>query len=266
MRIIILAAGQGIRLRPFTDIIPKPMLEFGGKTLLGRLLETIKICGIDDISIVTGHNHNIINFPEITYFRNERFMNTNMMESLFCAKEKLEDSVIISYADIIFEKKVLIKLMESKDDVSIIFDQKWEEYWKMRVENPIYDANETVLVDKNNFVLKIGHKIENTNDVDGHFIGLMKVQNDGTRFLKEFYEKTKLEALKGFNPLNPQLTFEKSRLVDLLQGLINAGYNIKGIPIQNGWLEFDTVHDYEVYNKMRKNESLSKLISLDDTT
>ena len=110
MHAIILAAGQGIRLRPFTHIIPKPMLEFGGKTLLGRLIETVNSCGIYDVSIVTGYNHNTINFPKITYFRNERFMNTNMMTSLFCAKEKLKGTVIISYADIIFEKKILIKL------------------------------------------------------------------------------------------------------------------------------------------------------------
>lgn len=261
-----MAAGQGTRLRPLTDKVPKPMLEFGGKTLLGRIVETIKSFGIDDISVVTGYNHETINFPKIEYFRNERFAETSMTESLFCAEKKLKDSVIISYADIIFEKKILSKLIESKDDISIIFDEKWKEYWKVRFENPIEDATETVVIDKNNFVRKIGHKIKNTNEVNGHFIGLMKVQNNGIKYLKEFYEKMKLESSNGYNPLNNQLTFEKSRLVDLLQGLIDAGYNIKGIPTKNGWLEFDTIHDFDIYNTMIRNRSLSNLILLENTS
>jgi hypothetical protein len=81
--------------------------------------------------------------------------------------------------------------------------------------------------------------------------------------LKDFYHKSKLASTKTFNPLNPNLTFESSRLVDLIQGLILSGVNIKLIPIQNGWLEFDTVQDYEIYKDMEKNGTLSNLIKLE---
>ena len=51
-----------------------------------------------------------------------------MVETLFCAKDKLEDSVIVSYGDIIYQKDVLQKLINSKDDISVVIDKKWKKF------------------------------------------------------------------------------------------------------------------------------------------
>ena len=49
MKIIILAAGQGVRLRPLTDTKPKCMVEYNEKSIIDHLLQTIKECSIDNI-------------------------------------------------------------------------------------------------------------------------------------------------------------------------------------------------------------------------
>ena len=91
----------------------------------------------------------------------------------------------------------------------------------------------------------------------------MKFQNKGIRFLLDFYEKAKKEAeKKGINTLNSNLPFEKSYMTDLIQGLINAGQKIKAVSVNNGWLELDSYHDYEVYNKKYKDMTISDLISV----
>ena len=59
------------------------------------------------------------------------------------------------------------------------------------------------------------------------------------------------------------LSFEKLRIVDLLEGLIKLKYPIHSIVIDNGWLEFDTISDYELYSDMYNKNILSKLIKLD---
>ena len=64
------------------------------------------------------------------------------------------------------------------------------------------------------------------------------------------------------NDLNKNLSFEKLRIVDLLQGLIKRNYSINSILIDNGWLEFDTMNDYELYSDMLTQNTLSKLIKL----
>lgn len=51
MRAMILAAGQGKRLRPITNTIPKPMVSAGGKTLLQWHIEKLKSLGITDLVV-----------------------------------------------------------------------------------------------------------------------------------------------------------------------------------------------------------------------
>ena len=186
-----------------------------------------------------------------------------MLESLFCAEKKIVDPVIISYADIIFEKKILTKLISSPDDITIVVDTNWIKYWKYRIENPLDDAHETVKMNENGHVIDIGHKINNVNEVDGHFIGLMMVRKNGIKTLKDFYFKSKLNSNDNFNPLNPLLSFENSRLVDLLQGLVKEGIKIKVSTTKNGWLEFDTLDDYKIYEDLKNKNILSDIIHLD---
>ena len=46
--------------------------------------------------------------------------------------------------------------------------------------------------------------------------------------------------------------------------MIMNGHKIKAIPIENGWLEFDTIKDFEIYNKMLTNDTLSDFIKIQD--
>jgi len=150
---IILAAGEGKRLRPLTENIPKCMIELFGKSLLQSQIDTFHKCNILDITVVTGYQSESIKFPDITYFKNENYYQTNMGETLFCAKEKLIDSVIISYGDIIFESNILQKLIDSKDDYSVIIDKNWEKYWRIRFDRPLNDA-ETLVLDNQNYIME----------------------------------------------------------------------------------------------------------------
>ena len=69
MNAIILAAGLGSRLHPHTVDKPKSMLEFGGQTLLGRLIKTFQDSGINDITVVTGYKSEKINLPNVNYIK-----------------------------------------------------------------------------------------------------------------------------------------------------------------------------------------------------
>ena len=86
MKAIILAAGEGKRLRPLTNDRPKAMVKLFGMTLLERQINTFKNCGINDIIVVGGYKDEIINFPNIKKYKNVDYDSTNMVETLFCAK------------------------------------------------------------------------------------------------------------------------------------------------------------------------------------
>ena len=264
MKAIILAAGLGNRLLPLTENKPKCLVEFSGKTLLERLLKTFENCGVNDIVLVVGHKSKKIAHTDLDLVKNKKYSKTGIMHSLFCAREKLEKTVIVSYGDIIFEDSVLEELLESKYDITAVVDKKWKRYWELRMDKPLSDA-ESLLMDKKNFITNIGEKnLKSFDKICGQFIGLLKFQNKGLKDLKEFFNKIYSEATKEYNPLNTNVPFEQSTLTNFLQGMIMNGHKIKAIPIENGWLEFDTVRDYEVYNKMLINNTLSDFIKIQD--
>jgi dTDP-glucose pyrophosphorylase/CBS domain-containing protein len=53
MAAIVMAGGFGTRLRPLTDLMPKPMLPVGDRPLLARILERLRDAGIHSVSIAT---------------------------------------------------------------------------------------------------------------------------------------------------------------------------------------------------------------------
>ena len=186
-----------------------------------------------------------------------------MVESLFTAREKINDSVIVVYGDIVFESKIIQKLIDSRHDISVVIDKNWKDLWNVRFENPLDDA-ESLILDENGLIKELGQKEKNINNIQGQFIGLMKFQNTGIDNIINFYEEMKNISNSTVNPLNPNLSFEKSFMTDFLQGLIQNNQKLNAIIIKNGWLEIDSLEDYNLYEKMNKNKSLKKLILFEE--
>jgi NDP-sugar pyrophosphorylase family protein len=65
MKTVILAGGKGVRLRPLTYTIPKPLLPIGEKPILEEIIERLKSAGLTDLVIAVGYRAELIE----TYFR-----------------------------------------------------------------------------------------------------------------------------------------------------------------------------------------------------
>ena len=102
MKVIILAAGRGSRLGERTKDRPKCMCMLKGRTLLDRCLEALGQAGIakKEVGIVTGYKNGMFTVPEVAYFHNEIWEQTNMFYSLTMAKEWLkQEPCIVCYSD-----------------------------------------------------------------------------------------------------------------------------------------------------------------------
>ena len=260
MNAIILAAGKGERLQPLTNDKPKCLVELFGKSLLEWQIEAFQSSGITDITIVSGYKSDLINFPEITILKNEKYESTNMVETLFSAKEKMLDSTIVSYGDIIFEKNVLESLINSPNDISVIVDKQWKRLWGKRFQDPLSDAESLIMED--GCIVEIGQKVNSYEKICGQYIGLMKFQGSGIDLIKRHYEEAKNQANTGTNPLNASLPFEKSYLTDFLYSLIRGGATIKAVPVNNGWLEIDTLSDLDLYEFLYKKGELADFLDM----
>ena len=244
MNAIILAAGMGIRLLPDTEDIPKGMIKLFDKSLIEMQIDIFKKCGIDDISIVRGYLAEKINFPSITYFKNENFSTTAGNESVYCAKQKLNDT-IICYADLIFDISIIKKMIDFNGDVGIAVESDWKPRYVDRTLHPISEAD-NVLFDGSGKIIELRKNIQKPNSNISEFLGIMRLSSRGSSlFLKRFSELK--ESHVGTFHDSPSL--KKSILPDMIQELIDLGINVEPIMISEKWCEIDTEQDLDFARK-----------------
>ena len=258
MKAIILAAGRGSRLSKYTSEIPKGLLKFGKYSLIEYQINMFKKLGINDISIVTGYMHKKFKYNEVSYFHNEDYLKTNMVHSLFCASEKLSNQCIVCYSDIIYEEKVLQKLISSECDIGVTVDCDFKDYWKFRLGND-YKSDMESMVIKTGQILSLGKSDPKPDEIDGRYVGLIKFSNKGVEKLNFFYNLFKKRNQKSrFG----NRTFENWFMTDLLEKMIGEGVNITPVQISKGWLEFDTDDDYEKYLELLSQKKIERYINL----
>jgi len=246
MNAIILAAGEGSRLQPETTNIPKVMVKLFGKSLLEMQIDVFKKCGINDISVVTGYLADKITFPSINYFKNENYSSTAGNESLFCAKEKLQDSTIITYGDLVFEKAVIEQVIDFKGDIGIAVELDWKLHYGGRTLHPMSEAD-NVMFDKEGNILEIRKNIQKPNSKIGEFVGIVKLSKKGSSILlKKFYELQKSHNGRFHNA--PSL--KQAIIPDMIQELIDSEINVEPILILGKWCEVDTPQDLEIAQKI----------------
>jgi len=259
MKAIILAAGMGTRLGKYTKDLPKGMLSFNGKTLIETQVETLRSCGIKDIVIVRGYIADKINIPDVKYYTNEDFSNTNMVETLFKAESEMDDDILICYSDIIYEKRVIEKVLSYDCDIGVVVDKDYLPYWRARLDNPEDDMESLVI--SSDEITELGDTDCKPDKAESRYVGIIKFSKVGIKILKEVYHKNKEKYHDKDEPWMKSSSFRKAYMTCLLQAIINENHKVKPIIIYHGWLEFDTDEDYEKYSRWLKEDSLKRFFT-----
>ena len=260
MKAIILAAGQGTRLKKYTENLPKGMLTFMGKTLIERQIELYRKCGIEHIIIVRGFAADKIQYEGITYYTNEDYADTNMVESFMTAKPEFNDDVIVSYSDILFEEHMLRGMMKSAADFAVAVDHNWKIYWEKRYGTADFDT-ESLSLDAHGNITELGLENPKLEEIDARYVGLLKFSKNGLRqietVLKDAYMNYEDRPWKQSGK-----SVRKAYMTDLLQAIIESGYPVKAEIFRNGWIEFDTNEDYENACKWAEDGSIEDFVIL----
>jgi len=253
MHAIILAAGRGSRLHPYTADCPKCLTQLGGITLIERQLDSLRENGIHDITIVTGYLSEQLQLPGTSQITNAAWDRTNMVESLFAAEGVFGDDLIVSYSDIVYEPRVLGELISSTSDVSVIVDKSWKTYWEFRFYDPLNDAESLKMTDTN-LITDIGNKVKSINEIEAQYIGLMRFKGKGIQSLIGARQSMRQEprAWKEIRPV------EKAYMTDLLMEMILMGIDVSAVPVEAGWLEIDTIDDFKKTQALFDNGSINR--------
>lgn len=123
MKALILNSGLGSRMGVLTSNHPKCMTEINSKdTILSRQLKQIANSGIKEVIITTGYYDEVlINYCEsldiplqFNFIKNPIYDNSNYIYSIYCAKDYLDDDIVLMHGDLVFETEVFEKLLLSE--------------------------------------------------------------------------------------------------------------------------------------------------------
>lgn len=246
MKAVFLAAGEGTRLRPLTDDLPKCMIPFRGKPILGYGIEAMRSAGITDIVVVRGYLAHKVDFRDVRYIENRNYSETNMVATLFCAKAEFDEDLLISYADIVYRPQVAAALMSAPVDIGVVIDKDWKSLWKLRMEDPLKDA-ETLKIDSDGRILEIGKKPTGYYDIEGQYLGILKFSKNVQPAIIDFYEN--LDRDREYDGKD----FKNMFMTSFIQSLIDAGFPVTAVPIHGGWIEVDSLHDLRIYESVQEN-------------
>jgi len=126
MHAVILAAGQGLRLRSVVDDRPKGLVEIGGEALVARSVRLLRGCGVGEVTIVVGYradeyarfcaqNHGI------RLVTNPDFASTGSMASFAAALAAgAGGDLLLLESDIIYEPRALTALLAAPCDAATL--------------------------------------------------------------------------------------------------------------------------------------------------
>ena len=236
MKAIILAAGRGSRMKNLTSDKPKCLVKLHGKPLLEWQLESMYKSGISEIAVVTGYKNNMLFSYNLVEFHNSYWASTQMVASLACASDWLEnDQCIVSYGDIFYDKSAIQSLIHSNANIAVTYDPNWLQLWEGRFGDPLLDA-ETFRINTDGTLLEIGNKPKLTSQVQGQYMGLLRFTPDGW---KEFQLTRNLVPLKKMNSMDMTETLQMF--------LQKSSMKIYTIPYKGTWGEVDTESDLQYY-------------------
>lgn len=250
MNALILAAGFGSRLMPLTQSVPKCMVCYQNKPIIDYELQALTQAGVRNIAVVGGYLFDVLkeylskHYSIEHFYSNPKYSSTNMVATLFCAREFLREcqnkgeDVIISYADIIYSQAIVEQLRDYKGDLGIIIDKDWKNLWSRRFKNPLEDAETLKL--KGDSIIELGKKPLSYSDIQGQYIGLFKFSSAFIDEILSFYDSLDKNAIydgKDFNNMY---------MTSFLQLLIDKYQNAKAVFIHGGWCEIDFKSDLEI--------------------
>ena len=122
MKALILNSGLGSRMGVLTSEHPKCMTEISShETILSRQLKQVAEAGIEEVVITTGYYEgvlvnycNSLDLPlHFTFVKNPIYDKTNYIYSIYCAREYLDDDIILMHGDLVFENEVFDRVVTS---------------------------------------------------------------------------------------------------------------------------------------------------------
>jgi len=185
MKAIILSAGQGSRLGHLVDDRPKCLIEFNGRSLLDRQLDTLEASGVNEAVVVTGFHDELVDEaigrrsggPKVRTLFNPFFKVADNTGSLFMAREELAGDCLVWNGDTLVSRALMARVVaNARAGICVTIDRK-----------PSYDEDDMKVVEEGGRLRAIGKRI--AQGVNAESIGLLAFRSGGAERFREAIDK-----------------------------------------------------------------------------
>jgi choline kinase len=186
MKAIILSAGQGSRLGHLVDDRPKCLIDFNGRTLLDRQLDTLEANGVDEAVVVTGFHDELVNEaierrtggPAVRTIYNPFYKVADNTGSLFMASKELTGDCLVWNGDTLVSRELMRRVLaNSQSGICVTIDRKES-----------YDEDDMKVVEEGGRLKAIGKRLE-LDAVNAESIGLIAFRSGGAERFREAVER-----------------------------------------------------------------------------
>ncbi|WP_328900155.1 phosphocholine cytidylyltransferase family protein [Streptomyces sp. NBC_00441] len=236
---MILAAGAGRRLRPYTDTLPKALVPVGPEgdeeslTVVDLTLGNFAEVGLTEVAIIVGYRKEALYERKaaleakygvsITLIDNDKAEEWNNAYSLWCGRDALKNGVILANGDTVHPVSVEKTLLAARGDGKKII-------LALDTVKSLADEEMKVVVADGKGVQRIT-KLMDPAEATGEYIGVTLIEGDAAEELAD--------ALKTTFERDPDLYYE-----DGYQELVNRGFKVDVEPIGDvKWVEIDNHED-----------------------
>lgn len=234
MKVVILAAGVGSRLRPETEDKPKAMICVDGKPLVQYQVESVRQAGFQDqdIFILGGYKMERIQEhfqgTEIRFIYNPHYESMNNIYSFLLTKE-IGDDILLINSDDFYDERMIPLILESQHQTAILVDTR-----KVLTE-------ESMRVKMENGRLKLVNKKIALDAADGEYIGISKLAKADLEIL---YRKAQSMIDSGDTDAWYENVYEACASDVEIKGVDTEGYP---------WVEIDDFNDLETAKTLAVN-------------
>ena len=242
MYLVVLAAGQDLKLRPLNEDRPTAMVPFLGRPLLDWATSAALASGISDVIVIGGYRYEALASPTARLFKNPDYLTSGQVGTLMTADQFFIDGFVVAFGEIAFRPEVLKALMAAPAEIAVAVDVDWRPYWERRFGEDLSEAK-TLRMTPDGTIRSIGQTVNRIEDVQGQAFGLILFRGRGVKALRRAWQRATTDAAYRRPILGHTNAMAKLTIYDLLDELISGDLPIKAVTIQGGWVAINTPGD-----------------------